>query len=402
MAVVVLILFGGFGGYQAAQIEREKSLAAMGVESLLEQYTLAVQDLEAGRHDIARQRFEYVLARDPAFPGAADGLAQAMQVLFASATPSPIPPTITPTPTQDLRPIEDLYSQALNYFDQKDWDSLIDVVMALRRGDLSYHVVDVDHFLYRALRNRGLGQIRDYGNLEGGIYDLTLAEAFGPLDNEALTFRDLARFYMMGSSFWEVFPEQAVYYFGLVSSAAPSLRDASGWTAAARFHAVLLQYADQLAREGAWCEAQGQYELALSYGADAAVQPTAEYAAYQCAPPTETLSPETETPGPTVTSTPSSTPVYPGSPTITLPVFETPTFTPTVEILPTENPSPTPTQPIIISPTPQPSDTPNPTVLPSPTDTVTLPPTETPQPPPPTEPIPSATVEASPTGSSQS
>jgi len=89
-------------GFQAAQIEREKSLAALGVESLAEQYTLAVQDLEEARFDIARQRFEYILARDPAFPGC-DGLARAIQVLYASR-PITSSSTITPTPTQDLRP----------------------------------------------------------------------------------------------------------------------------------------------------------------------------------------------------------------------------------------------------------------------------------------------------------
>jgi TPR repeat protein len=51
------------------------------------------------------------------------------------------------------------------------------------------------------------------GNLEGGAYDLALAERFAPLDVQANSWRELARLYLFGSSFWEVMPEQAVYYF---------------------------------------------------------------------------------------------------------------------------------------------------------------------------------------------
>jgi len=57
-------------------------------------------------------------------------------------------------------------------------------VIAIRRVDGSFNAVDLDRFLYRALRNRGLEQIQIQGNLEQGIYDLTLSEAFGPLDGK--------------------------------------------------------------------------------------------------------------------------------------------------------------------------------------------------------------------------
>jgi hypothetical protein len=393
-SLVILLfmsLIGGLGGYRAAQLEREKSLAALGVESLSEQYSLAIQDLEGGRFDVARQRFEYILARDPAFPGAADGLARAIQILYASATPSPIPATVTPTPTQDMRPIQDLFTQAEQLFSAKEWNSLVDVVLAIRRVDEGFNPVVLDRFLYRALRNRGLEQITQYGNLEQGIYDITLSEAFGPIDEEALTYRDLARYYMMGSSFWEVFPEQAIYYFNLVASAMPSLRDSSGWTAAARLQAVLLQFADQLAREGAWCDAQAQYELAFSYSGDFSAESTADYAALQCSPPTETESPVTETPTPTFLLTASST--MPGTVSPTVPPLQTETPTSTNTLVATATPSSAPTSPATTTPTPQPSDTAAPTSPPNPTETAT----DTPPAPQPTE-APSPTSESLPTG----
>ncbi len=46
---------------------------------------------------------------------------------------------------------------------------------------------------YFALRNYGHDLITKQGNLEGGIYYLTLAERFGPLDNTAIGLREGAR-----------------------------------------------------------------------------------------------------------------------------------------------------------------------------------------------------------------
>lgn len=358
LSFIAMALIGAASGYRVAQANWSTTQSALSVQSLVEQYELGVKDLNNGQFDIARQRFEYVLEREPAFPGAADKLAEAIAVLYATATPTPIPPTHTPTATQDLRPVEELFSYLLEVYAQGDWDAAIDSIVSLRQVDPNYRVVDVDGMLYRVLRNRGINKIRDNGNLEGGIYDLALVERIGPLDAEALTYRDLARYYMMGSGFWEVYPEQAVYYFGLVASASPYLRDASGWTAAARYQAALIQYADQLAREGEWCNAQIQYDLAVSYGGDVHVRETVEYAAYQCSPPTETPSPITDTPTHTV------------SPSPTVVVFITPTPTWTLESSPTLIPTSTSTTPPLI--TPEPTGTPTSEWTPSITSTPSL------------------------------
>lgn len=389
-----MALIGSASGYQAAQQSWSSTQAAYGVQSLAEQFALGVEDLSSGQYDLARQRFEYILAREPAFPGAADKLAEVMSVQFATATPSPIPPTQTPTPTRDLRPVEDLYSNIISKFAAGDWDGTIDGILALRKTDPDFRVVAVDGMLYRSLRSRGIRKIKEESNLEGGIYDLALAERIGPLDAEAITYRDLARYYMMGSGFWEVYPEQAVYYFGMVASAAPYLRDASGWTASARFQAALVQYADQLARDGDWCSAQEQYELAISYGGVAGLQATAVYAAEKCAPPTETASPtetpeQTITPSPTlvivVTATPSLTPVVsptatqPAAPTATIPATAQPTTAPTQEITPTGTPSDTPPPSPTSIPTEAPTETSTPEQLPTQTSAPTTMPSEIPE-----------------------
>ena len=376
-------VFGAYAGYQSAYHDFEGLQGTQAVLLIAEQYELGMLDLEEGRYDLARQRFEYVLERDPGHTGAADNLLIVLQVLYATATPTPVPPTRTPTPTPDLRPIEDLYTQAVGQFNAENWDGVIDTLVNLRKVDQAYRVVDVDSLLYRTLRIRGIHKIRNESNLEGGIYDLALAERFGPLDVDANQWRNFARIYMIGSSFWEVDPIQAVYYFGQVASAAPYLRDASGWTARERYRAALIQYGDLLARKGEWCEAEMQYNLALEIYSDQAIIPTVTYLALECSPPTST--PEdtaTITLTPTITNTlgPGVTPINTHTPTSTSTVStveptltETPipeltdtpgveeTPTPTQELTPTNQPKPTATATNQL-PEPSPSQTPEPTI----------------------------------------
>ena len=375
---VILILFaavaffvtagiGAIGGYQSGLREYQRQQTFETVKSLQEQYVLGVQDMEAGHYDLARQRFEHILDHDPAFPGVAEKLVQVMQVLYATATPTAIPPTVTPTPTPDLRPVQELLTQAQNDYTQGNWTSVIDVLLALRKADASYHVVEVDSLLFRTLRNRGLQKIREEASLEGGMYDLSLAERFGPLDAEADNWRNLARLYVIGLSFWEVYPEQAVFYFSQVASAAPGLRDGTGWTASGRYLASLVQYGDWLAAREDWCSAEEKYNAALSMGADDTVNLKADEAQIKCSPPTDTPEPSPK-PSATLTNT-----LVPGV---------TPADTPTATTQP-----PTATQPSSPSDTPtvpsEPSATPTLTqeIPPTPTDTSPPPATDTPTPP---------------------
>lgn len=386
-AFLLMGLLGTVGGVQAARIERGNTQVAERVRTLSEQYSLGILELQSGDYDLARQRFEYILAEDPGFPGAADKLAEVVQILSATATSTPLPATSTPTSTPDMRPVEDLFANVRNLFVSGDWNRAIEMTLALRQVAPMAHVTEVDGILYRSLRNRGVLKISVEGNLEGGIYDLSLAEQFGPLDAEAKNYQELARYYMMGSGFWEVYPEQAVYYFGLVISALPSLRDSSGWTAAARYKAALVQWGDQLAKNGDWCGAQVKYELALSYGGDGDLQDILEQAAFNCSPPTAT---------PTLfgeTSTPSLTPTFLITPTLSITTFQTQpdTSTPLPTTTMVETPSMTP-QPTAIAtsqlpPTQQPGETPTPTITVEPSQTPT----------PEISPLPTATESATPT-----
>jgi tetratricopeptide (TPR) repeat protein len=365
LAASIMVLLGALLGFQSGSQNQEIIQTKIIEQTLKEQYDLGVQDLEAGRYEVARQRFEYILKHNPSYPDVTEKLAQAMAVLYATATPTPPAATVSPTPTRDLRPVEEMFAQAQAQIAGQDWNGTIDTLVALRKENRSFQVARVDGMLFISLRYRGMDKIWKEGNLEGGLYDLSLAGNIGPLDVQANSARDLARLYMIGSSFWEVHPEQAVYYFGQVAAAAPGLRDASGWTASERYRATLIQYGDLLASQKDWCNAQEQYQLAYSMGADATLQATIQEVALKCSPPSPTPELTTETPTPTATIA-GTTPPPASTPTATIAgTTPPPAFTPT----------PTATQGLLPSPTSTPTTA---AATPTPTQTsAPLPPTET-------------------------
>ena len=405
--VALLLTFAGtlgaLAGYQDGQ--RQLTERGSGGEASLvqEQFDLGVQDFEAGRYDLARQRFEYVIAFAPDdFPLAWSLLGEILAIQNATVTFTPIPPTSTPTPTITITPTRDLsgsdsiLNRARSLMSAGDWDGAIEALVVLRNEELNYRAVEVDDVLFAALRNRGEQKILILGDLEGGIYDLALSEKFGPLDYQATVYRDWARLYLSALGYWEAYPEQAVRYFGQIAAAVPGLRDGSGWSAGERYRQSLIHYGEQLASEEMYCEAQAQYELALAYRPVEEVAQTLTQVAYICSPPTWTPTPSpapsgtatitfTPTIGPSLTSTPTPTNTS-NLPTAT---FTTgPSETPTT-LAASETPTPTETETTISSPTetftsaPAPTETYTPlptntfTSIPAPTETFTQIPTET-------------------------
>jgi tetratricopeptide (TPR) repeat protein len=284
MGILLLIVVAAlsiYSGYQSGIAERQSAELTQTASDLEEQYTLAMQDLAGERYEVARQRLDYILKINPSYPGVIDGITQAELALNVTATPTVMPtPTLTPTP--DTRGVDTLYEQAQQALTASDWTTAIDNLLSLRKADPSYHSVDIDGMLYLALRNRGVDKILKEGDLEGGTYDLALAERFGPLDAEASSYRIWVNLYVTGASFWEIDWGQAVYYFSQVAPNLPGLRDASGWTASQRYAIALTRYADTVAASDDWCQAQELYDSALAAGADPAVQDLADQAAKRC------------------------------------------------------------------------------------------------------------------------
>jgi len=326
---------------------------------MIEQYNLALADIDAGRYGLAKERLEFIYAQDPGFLDVEQRWVQVALIL--NGTPQPtgsellVTSSPTPTPTLDPRPKEELFAAAQAHFSARDWTATIDTLLALRKADPNFHTADVDGMLYASLRNRGVQNIIELGLFEPGLYDFSLAEAFGPLDGQAANYREWARLYLWGNAFWLAYPEDAVYYYGQLVSLAPELRDASGISAFYRYQQSLIQWAEKLALAGDWCGASAQYQNAQAARPDAELEAKLAQALQSCAA-------LTVIPSDTATWTPI--PVFTSAPTFTGPP-PTNTDTPAATSVPSDTPVPDTNTPVptteIPSDTPPPSNTPEPT-----------------------------------------
>ncbi len=326
--VILAVAAASYAGYQDAigiRLQKESDQRAIVTTT---QFTLGLQDLQAKRYQTARDRFEYVIALDPSFPGAADKLTEVMLAMASVSTPTAAPtPTLYITPTPDTRTEDQLYAESQQLMRNQDWDKAIQTLDALRTANLQYHPLEVDGMYYIALRNRGINKITIDGNLEGGMYDLSVAETFAPIDKQADSFRTWARMYLNGASFWDVDWQKVVEYFSQIYASLPNLRDGSNMTAVERFRIASYKYGDVLAGKGDYCGARDQYANSLAIGDQPGLGPTATAVQLTCEPPTGT-----PTPKPTKTTTPEG-----GEPT-TVETTEAPAAS-------TSTPTPTPTEP---------------------------------------------------------
>jgi tetratricopeptide (TPR) repeat protein len=359
IALIFIAIASVIGGYRSGINERTNLESTQVAQTVGEQFAQGVKDMQSGRYEVARQRFEYVIQLNPNYPGVTEKLAEVLLELNTTATPTTIP-TPTLTPTVDLRGADELFTQSQMLLADHNWSEAIDTLLRLRKNEPDYQTIEVDSMLYVALRNRGVEKILNQADLEGGTYDLALAERFGPLDVEASNYRQWADLYVTGVSFWELDWAQASYYFGQLIIPAPNLRDSTGTTATERYRLATIKYADQLAEDKQWCDAQEQYAAAFNVAADPAVEPTASWVTNKCEEeqrgaeepkePTDTPAPEVTqaeaSPTPGVAQSPAPTEASPTPQSTSAPTVEsTPTQENTTVPEPTQSPSPEPTQP---------------------------------------------------------
>jgi tetratricopeptide (TPR) repeat protein len=316
---LLIIGFGIFGGYQSGIGIRQRAQTDLESQQLSDQFSRALVDIQFGNYDAAIQRLEYIIQVNPSFPGAMEKLTEVM-VLSNIPTATPV---VSPTPELiiDDTNYEALLAQAKQLVAAGQWQNALTVLDTLRAKDSTFHTVEVDGMYYFSLRNLGVGLIQA-GNLEGGIYELALAERFGPLDNTSHVLRDSARFYITAASFWELDWKLATEYFAQLSGS--GIWDGT-MTANERYRIAAMSYADQLFAEENFCEAYEQYQAAQGAGQlDADVAGRANQAYLGCYPPTEVIPVATT---PVVTAeTPVATTEVPIA-TTELPT-ETPTATP--------------------------------------------------------------------------
>lgn len=282
---------GGLGYRQGIQdrIDRQNSSI---LKEAAEQFQYGLQQLNSGNYELARTHFEYVLQNYPEFPGVSEKYTETMMKLAQASIPTPQPQA---TPTITNLNVEALFNQAAQEVQTQQWAAAINTLEALRNEDTGYRTLEVDGMYFTALRYRAIEMIVNEGNLEEGLYFLSLLNRYAPLDHDAVNYSAWARQYLTGASYWDVDWKQVVDIFSQLAAAFPYMHDGNGWTATDRFLTGSENYGDQLANEGKHCDALAYYQNVLNYNATESVQDKYNFSYRKCYPPTKTPAPTEET-----------------------------------------------------------------------------------------------------------
>lgn len=304
MIVIGISVFLGYRNGVQRRIQNERSML---MDQISLQLDWAYRDIDEGRYENAKTRLEYIIDKYPGFPGIDQLLVDVMMKMEApTAVPTAefVIETLEPeiTPTVDTRAAEETFAQIEQNIANQEWDLAIQNIQSLKESNYDYKTITVDGYYFIALRNRGIQRIWA-GELEQGMYDLSVAEQLGALDNVAAGARNWASLYMTGASYWDVNWSGAVEIFGQLYAQLPYFSDASGMSSAERYRIALYRLGDQYAAAGDYCTASSYYQQSLSVGVNLDIEVTATWLADVCANP-----PGEETPEPTEEPEANATP----------------------------------------------------------------------------------------------
>lgn len=311
---VLVLAIGALAGYGSGMTQRYDAEGTQVTGQLQEAFVRGMEAMDAGQYAVAQQHFDFIIGENPNYPGIQVAYTDLLLRMQMSPTPTA---TLTPTasPTPDLRGAEEIFNSAEQALANSDWDQAINNLDSLRKIDMNYRAAELDGMYYTALRMRGMSKILSTDcqsiNLEGGIYDLSLAERFGPLDNDAEALRTWSRMYIIGASYWDQNWDQAQYYFAQVMAAFSTLSDSSCVTATERWRFATIKVAERLLAAGDTCGAEEQFIQAFAIGSqkNETYYPTATEAAAQCDGGEDEGGPvPTDLPVETPTLTPTPTP----------------------------------------------------------------------------------------------
>lgn len=260
--LLLLFALSGAGiGYASGIQQRLAQETQQKLVTAATHFNYGVQAMLQSNYEVARLQFEYVLQIEPNFPGLQEKYTQTMIEIAKNSQPTA---TIMPTPTADMRGVDALFAQAQQLVNAKQGSAALVVLDTLRNQDISYRTLEVDALYYMALRFSGIEKIAVQADQEGGLYDLTLASRFAPLDHEALNYATWARNYITAISYWNVNWERVVYYLNQVYSASPGLQDSKGNSVRSRTIEALWRYGDVLMGKNDFCEAAKYYQYSLN------------------------------------------------------------------------------------------------------------------------------------------
>lgn len=268
------LIVAATGGAVAGQKERNIRATQTATADIDVQFGLGVQDLEQGRYKLAAQRFRWILERVPDYPNAADKLAEAERLINeADGLETTLPPSDAESP-------DELFTEAKDYYDRQQWANAITRLQELQTLDPRYRETEVKNMLHEALKTLGLSYVRG-DKLEEGLFLLEQAEEIRPLDDQAAGERYLADLYIAGLSYWNLSWAVVIENFQIIYDLVPNYRDVAD-----RLWEARVKYGDQLAGQGAQCEAADQYHSALDMRGDSSIREKYYAASDACANPT--------------------------------------------------------------------------------------------------------------------
>jgi tetratricopeptide (TPR) repeat protein len=203
----------------------------------------------------------------PGYAGASEGYATAV----AALTPQP-------TPTIEIieRASEDIFGEARERYNAQDWHGTLEALNELWQTDPTFGANEVNDMRHTVLIALGR-QTLDAGKLEEAIYYLDQAAAFGPLEPDLETERQLAARYVSALNFCGASWEECTNRLSQLHSTYPDYRDVFDQLVGA-----YLNWAESMAGIQEWCPAEAQYAQALHLRPDSITEEKRANAAQRC------------------------------------------------------------------------------------------------------------------------
>lgn len=222
--------------------------------------------LEA-QYELAIAAYDQALMLSPDHPFAALRREEATALLSGA-----------PTPTLAVQEasVEGLWQEHLGYVAAANWLRAVETAEQIMLRDPGYQRQTLDANLYTAFVALAQQAIAEDRMEEAQRY-LSRALDIRPDDSQAVHLQNLARLYADGLRFYGADWANAIDRFGALHTIDPQFKDVS-----TRLRSAYIAYGQQLAGDGAWCEAATQYELALDLASDTSLEALASNAATEC------------------------------------------------------------------------------------------------------------------------
>lgn len=260
---------GAYAGLRQGEREREQRLKATAEHH----YQQGIERLENGEYERAIAEFEYVLEVDPDHPLAEQGIDEAQTRHNSQPTPT--------TESQEVM-VEEIYREAVEAYEDEQWQSAAADLVQLRALNPDYKPEEVEQMLFESRYEAGMALLEE-DRFEEGIFYLDQAVALRPLDEEARQQRNLAMKYMTALGYWGVDWGRCIDRFEEIYASAPDYKDVFQ-----RLYRARLRYAEAWYAEGEMCPAEEQYAEALRLVASSEVESKRAEAAEICEEATPT------------------------------------------------------------------------------------------------------------------